>query len=60
LTFEPLLAALAAGLVVENVAPPRGDALRVAVERGALPVLVLFFATAGASLTSRRSVSCGW
>jgi Kef-type K+ transport system membrane component KefB len=50
LTFEPLLAALAAGLVVENVAPPRGDALRVAVERGALPVLVLFFATAGASL----------
>jgi Kef-type K+ transport system membrane component KefB len=50
LTFEPLLAALAAGLVVENVATPRGDALRVAVERGALPVLVLFFATAGASL----------
>jgi Kef-type K+ transport system membrane component KefB len=50
LTFEPLLAALAAGLVVENIATPRGDALRVAVERGALPVLVLFFATAGASL----------
>jgi Kef-type K+ transport system membrane component KefB len=50
LTFEPLLAALAAGLVVENIATPRGDALRVAVERGALPVLVLFFAAAGASL----------
>ena len=50
LRFEPLLAALAAGLVVENIAPPRGDALRLAVERGALPVLVIFFAAAGASL----------
>jgi Kef-type K+ transport system membrane component KefB len=50
LHFEPLLAALAAGLVVENVAPPRGDALKEAVERGALPVLVLFFAAAGTSL----------
>lgn len=48
--FEPLLAALAAGLVVENIAPPEGDALRLAVERGALPVLVLFFAAAGANL----------
>ena len=50
LHFEPLLAALAAGLVVENIAPPEGDALRHAVERGALPVLVLFFAAAGANL----------
>jgi Kef-type K+ transport system membrane component KefB len=50
LHFEPLLAALAAGLVVENVAPPSGDTLREAVERGALPVLVVFFAGAGASL----------
>ena len=50
LHFEPLLAALGAGLVVENIAPPEGDALRVAVERGALPVLVLFFAAAGANL----------
>lgn len=48
--FEPLLAALAAGLVVENIAPPSGDALKEAVERGALPVLVVFFAAAGASL----------
>ncbi len=48
--IEPLLAALAAGLVVENIAPPRGDLLRDAVERGALPVLVVFFAAAGASL----------
>jgi Kef-type K+ transport system membrane component KefB len=48
--LEPLLAALAAGMVVENIAPPRGDALKLAVERGALPVLVVFFAAAGASL----------
>jgi Kef-type K+ transport system membrane component KefB len=50
LSLEPLLAALAAGLVVENVAASRGDVLRDSVERGALPVLVVFFAAAGASL----------
>ena len=50
LHFEPVLAALAAGLVVENVAPPHGDTLKQAVERGALPVLVIFFVAAGASL----------
>ena len=50
LRVEPLLAALAAGLVVENIAPPRGDMLKEAVERGAHPVLVIFFVAAGASL----------
>jgi Kef-type K+ transport system membrane component KefB len=50
LHFEPLLAALGAGLAVENIVPPRGDALKRAVERGALPILVIFFAAAGASL----------
>lgn len=50
LHFEPVLSALAAGLVVENVAPPQGDMLKRAVERGALPVLVIFFVAAGASL----------
>ena len=50
LHFEPLIAALAAGLVIENIAQPAGDALKEAVERGALPVLVVFFAAAGASL----------
>jgi Kef-type K+ transport system membrane component KefB len=50
LHFEPLLAAVAAGLVIENIAPARADALRDAVERSALPVLVIFFAAAGASL----------
>jgi Kef-type K+ transport system membrane component KefB len=50
LRFELILAALAAGLVVENVAPPEGDEIKTAIERGALPVLVAFFAAAGASL----------
>lgn len=50
LQFEPVLSALAAGLVIENVAPPRGDVLRQAVERSALPILIVFFAAAGASL----------
>jgi Kef-type K+ transport system membrane component KefB len=50
LLFEPVLAALSAGLVVENIAPPAGDALKESVERGALPILVIFFAAAGASL----------
>lgn len=50
LHFESLLVALSAGIVVENIAPPRGDELRDAVENGALPVLVVFFVAAGASL----------
>lgn len=50
LHFESVLAALSAGLVVENIAPPQGHALRDAVERGALPVLIVFFAAAGASI----------
>lgn len=50
LHFEALLVALAAGLVVENIAPPQGDALRDAVERSALPLLVVFFVAAGANL----------
>ena len=48
--LEPLVAALVAGLVVENLAPSAGDPLKEAVEHGALPVLVIFFAAAGASL----------
>jgi Kef-type K+ transport system membrane component KefB len=60
LHLEPLLAALAAGLVVENIAPPRGDMLKEAVERGALPVLVVFFAAAGASLQLDALAVIGW
>src|SRR4029079_5667019 len=48
--FEPLLAAVAAGVVVQNAASPVGDVLRDAIERGAMPILVLFFAAAGASI----------
>ncbi len=59
LHMEPLLAALAAGLVVENIAPPRGDLLKQAVERGALPVLVVFFAAAGASLQLNALATIG-
>jgi Kef-type K+ transport system membrane component KefB len=50
LHFEPVLAALAAGVVVENQVAVKGDALKDALERGALPVLVVFFVAAGASL----------
>lgn len=50
LHFEIVLASLAAGLVVENIAPPQGDAMKHAVERGALPILVIFFVAAGASI----------
>jgi Kef-type K+ transport system membrane component KefB len=60
LHLEPLLAALAAGLVVENIAPPRGDMLKAAAERGALPVLVVFFAAAGASLQLDALATIGW
>ena len=48
--FEPLLAALAAGLVIENVSVAQGDSLRGAVQRGAPPVLIIFFVAIGSSL----------
>lgn len=48
--FEPLLAAVAAGLVIENLAIPQGDALKAAIQRAASPVLVIFFVAIGTSL----------
>ena len=48
--FDALIAAIAAGLVVENLASTEGDVLRDAIERGATPILILFFTAAGASL----------
>ncbi|MGH9256315.1 MAG: trehalose-6-phosphate synthase [Vicinamibacterales bacterium] len=48
--FEPLLAAVTAGLVIGNLSAPQGDALRAAVHRGAPPILLIFFASVGASL----------
>jgi alpha,alpha-trehalose-phosphate synthase [UDP-forming] len=50
LHFEPLLAGVAAGLVVRNVLKEAGDVLRDEVQRGAMPVLVLFFTAVGASM----------
>lgn len=47
---EPLLAALAAGLLIENVAPSPGEEAREAAGRCALPILLVFFMAAGASL----------
>ena len=48
--LQPLLAAVAAGVVIENLAVAQGDTLRAAVRRGAPPVLVVFFVAVGASL----------
>ncbi len=48
--LQPLLAALAAGVTIENLAVAQGDALRAAVRRGGPPVLVVFFVAVGASL----------
>jgi trehalose 6-phosphate synthase len=48
--FEPLLAAMAAGLVIENLSVAQGDALRTAVRQAAPPVLVVFFVAVGAAL----------
>jgi trehalose 6-phosphate synthase len=48
--FEPLLAAVAAGLVIENLAMAQGEALRSAVQRGAPPILLIFFVAVGTSL----------
>jgi len=48
--FEPLLAAMTAGLVIENLAVAQGDTLRAAVQRAAPPVLLIFFVAVGMSL----------
>jgi trehalose-6-phosphate synthase/Kef-type K+ transport system membrane component KefB len=57
--LQPLLAALAAGIVIENLAVAQGDALRAAVRRGAPPVLVVFFVAVGASLRLDAVASIG-
>jgi Kef-type K+ transport system membrane component KefB len=49
LHLDPLLLMLAAGLLVENVAR-RGEELRHAFENASLPVYILFFTVAGASI----------
>ena len=57
--FEPLLAAMAAGLVIENLSVAQGDALRAAVRQAAPPVLVVFFVGVGASLRLDAVTSTG-
>ncbi len=47
---EPLLAAMAAGIVIANAAVAQGDALKAAIRSGALPLLVVFFVAVGTSL----------
>ncbi len=56
---EPLLAAMTAGMVIQNVAMPQGDALKTAIQRGALPVLVVFFVSIGASLQVQTLMTIG-
>ncbi len=48
--LEPLLAAMAAGIVIANLAVAQGETLRAAIQSGALPLLVVFFVAVGASL----------
>ena len=60
LHLEPLVSALAAGLLVENLVPDAGDILKEAVEKSALPVLVIFFAAAGAALQLDALATIGW
>ena len=47
---EPLLAAMAAGIVIANVAVAQGETLKAAIRSGALPLLVVFFVAVGTSL----------
>jgi trehalose 6-phosphate synthase len=58
--FEPLLAAMAAGLVIANVAVAQGDALKAAIQGAALPVLVVFFVSVGTSLRLDTLVETGF
>ncbi len=58
--MELILSALAAGLVVENIVSSEGNELKEAVERSALPVLIVFFAAAGASLQLDALATIGW
>jgi Kef-type K+ transport system membrane component KefB len=48
--LETMLMALAAGFYVTNYAPVEGERLRGELQRGALPVYIVFFALAGAAL----------
>jgi trehalose-6-phosphate synthase/Kef-type K+ transport system membrane component KefB len=47
---EPLLAAMAAGIIIANLAVAQGETLKAAIQSGALPLLIVFFVAIGASL----------
>jgi Kef-type K+ transport system membrane component KefB len=49
IVIEPLLIAITAGFVVENLSP-EGDELLKTIDESSLPLYVIFFAVAGASL----------
>jgi Kef-type K+ transport system membrane component KefB len=55
---ETLLMLLTAGFVSENLSEPeQGEAMRIAMERSAAPVFVVFFALAGASMEVSQVVT---
>ncbi|MGH7467278.1 MAG: cation:proton antiporter [Longimicrobiales bacterium] len=57
---DVLLALIVAGFLTENLAPGnRGDELRVAMQRSAAPVFVVFFALAGAKIDLKLIASLG-
>lgn len=58
--FEQVLAGLTAGVVVSNASRPQGNVLRDAIGRASLPVLVVFFAVAGASVNLGLLASLGF
>jgi Kef-type K+ transport system membrane component KefB len=57
LTLEPLLICIAAGFIVRN-ATPFGEELEKDLHRIALPIYVLFFSVAGASLDLGALAAC--
>jgi len=57
--LEPLLAAMAAGLVIGNLSVAQGDSLKSALQSGALPVLVVFFVGVGMSLRLEALTAIG-
>ena len=57
--LEPLLAAMAAGLVLGNLSVAQGESLKAALQSGALPVLVVFFVGVGMSLRLEALTAIG-
>jgi trehalose-6-phosphate synthase/Kef-type K+ transport system membrane component KefB len=58
--FEPLLAAMSAGILIANLAVAQGDTLKAAIQNGALPLLVVFFVAVGTSLRLDTLAATGY